>query len=146
MPKPKPRVKAGTSKRAGLTAKQEAFAVAVAKGMSASDAYRSAYDASKTKPDVIHVKASQLMANGKLAVRIAELRAPALEAAQVDVDRWVKEISKYAFDEPSKGLRHADKRGYLDMMARSLGAYEKDNAQQQDSLVLNVSAAVPVKR
>ena len=57
-----------------LTAKQEAFAQAVADGMTQSDAYRSAYDASKTKPDVVNVKASQLAADGKVAVRVAELR------------------------------------------------------------------------
>ena len=57
-----------------LTAKQEAFAQAVADGMNQSDAYRSAYDASKTKPDVVNVKASQLAADGKVAVRVAELR------------------------------------------------------------------------
>ncbi len=142
----KPRVKAGTSKRAGLTAKQEAFAVAVAKGTNASDAYRASYDAGKSAAKTVNEMASRLLNDRKISARITKLRAPALEAAQVDVDRWVRETSKYAFAEPSKGLRHADKRGYLDMMARSLGAYEKDNAQQQDSLVLNVSAAVPVKR
>ena len=57
-----------------LTAKQEAFAQAVADGMTQSDAYRSAYDASKTKPEVIHVNASKLMADAKVALRVAELR------------------------------------------------------------------------
>ena len=58
-----------------LTAKQEAFAQAIASGMNQSDAYRSAYDASNTKPDVVSVKASQLMADGKVTVRVAELQA-----------------------------------------------------------------------
>lgn len=129
-----------------LTQKQEAFAVAVAKGANASDAYRASYAAGKMGLASINVAASQLLNDPKVAIRVAELRAPALEAAQVDVDRWMRETSKYAFGEPSEDLKHADKRGYLDMMARSLGAYEKDNAQQADSLTLRIVAATPVKR
>lgn len=68
-----------------LTAKQEAFAQAVSGGMTQSDAYRSAYDASKTKPDVVSVKASQLMADGKVAVRVAEL-----QAALADKQLWTR--------------------------------------------------------
>ena len=68
-----------------LTAKQEAFAQAVSGGMNQSDAYRSAYDASKTKPDVVSVKASQLMADGKVAVRVAEL-----QAALADKQLWTR--------------------------------------------------------
>lgn len=66
-----------------LTPKQEAFCLAYLETGNASEAYRRAYDAENTKPDVIAVKASQVMANGKVAVRIAELRAPAAEQAKV---------------------------------------------------------------
>lgn len=65
-----------------LTAKQEKFCQAIVSGMNQSDAYRHAYDASKTKPDVVNVKASQLMANGKVKVRVAELRKPVVAAVQ----------------------------------------------------------------
>ncbi len=57
-----------------LTAKQEAFCQAIANGMNQSDAYRSAYDAGKMKPDVVNVKASQLASDGKVTVRLTELR------------------------------------------------------------------------
>jgi phage terminase small subunit len=57
-----------------LTAKQEAFAQAVADGMTQSDAYRSAYNAGKMKPEAIHVNASKLMADAKVALRVASLR------------------------------------------------------------------------
>jgi|SRR3990172_2498791 len=66
-----------------LTAKQEAFAQAVASGMNQSDAYRSAYSAGKMKDSSINVKASQLAADGKVSVRVAELRKPAVDAVQV---------------------------------------------------------------
>jgi hypothetical protein len=58
-----------------LTAKQEAFAQAVADGMTQSDAYRQCYD-TKTKSDKsVNEIASQLMANLKISSRVAELKA-----------------------------------------------------------------------
>ena len=57
-----------------LTAKQEAFAQAVASGMSQSDAYRAAYDASRTKSESVNVNASKMMAGAKVSLRVAELR------------------------------------------------------------------------
>lgn len=122
----------------GLTKKQEKFAVSVTKGVTQSDAYRNAYDAKGMTAKQIHEEASKLMANPKVARRVAELRAPALEATKIDVDRWIQETSKYAFSEVSGDLKHADKRGYLDMMAKTLGAYEKDNTQRAESLALEV--------
>lgn len=74
-----------------LTAKQEAFAQAVSGGMNQSDAYRSVYDAGNMKPDVVNVKASQVMADGKVTVRVAELKA-ALAAKAL----WTREDSVYA--------------------------------------------------
>lgn len=58
-----------------LTAKQEAFAQNVARGMTQADAYRNAYNAENMKPGTVQVKASELMANGKVAVRVGELKA-----------------------------------------------------------------------
>jgi phage terminase small subunit len=69
-----------------LTMKQEKFCQAYVETGNASEAYRRAYDASKTKPDVIHVKASQLLADGRLSVRVAELKALAAERHNMTVD------------------------------------------------------------
>lgn len=71
-----------------LTAKQEAFCQAIADGMTQADAYRSAYSAEKTSDKVVYVKASEMMADGKISVRVAELKA-ALEAKQL----WTREMS-----------------------------------------------------
>lgn len=133
---------------ARLTAKQEAFAVAVAKGMNASDAYRNAFDTKGMKPASVNREAKRLIDNPKIATRLDRLRAPGLKAAQVGVDTWMTETAKYALAKPSKTLKHPDKRGYLDMLGRSLGTYAKDNAQQKarESLVLVVEQATPVKR
>ena len=70
-----------------LTPKQEAFAFAVASGMTQADAYRSAYNVKpETKPEVTQVKASQLMADGKIRVRVEELKKPIIEAAGITLE------------------------------------------------------------
>lgn len=74
-----------------LTAKQEAFCQAIADGKSQADAYRLAYSAGKMKDDAIYVKASQLMADGKVTVRVGELRQALEEKAL-----WSREESVQA--------------------------------------------------
>jgi hypothetical protein len=67
-----------------LTPKQEAFAQAVASGMSQSDAYRAAYKVREsTKPETVNQQASRIMADRKVAARVDELRKPVVEAAQI---------------------------------------------------------------
>jgi len=57
-----------------LTAKQEAFAQAIASGLNQSDAYRSAYSAGKMKDNSINVNASKMASDAKVALRVATLR------------------------------------------------------------------------
>ena len=57
-----------------LTAKQELFCQNIIKGMTQHDAYVNAYDTQNMLPAVIDVKASELMSNGKISVRVKELR------------------------------------------------------------------------
>lgn len=75
-----------------LTAKQEAFCLAVAKGMTQADAYRSAYNAGNMKPDTIQRNACKLMKDNKVSTRVEALRAPvaekAMEKAAID-KAWV---------------------------------------------------------
>lgn len=66
-----------------LTAKQEAFAQAVATGKTQADAYRHAFNAEKMKAETIQQAASRLMADSKVSARVAELRKPVVEAAQI---------------------------------------------------------------
>lgn len=69
-----------------LTAKQEAFCVAVAKGETGSSAYRAAYPASLKWPaKSVHEAASKLLANPKVLSRVEDLRVPAMMASQIDV-------------------------------------------------------------
>ena len=71
-----------------LTAKQEAFAQAVVGGLNQSDAYRSAYNAGKMKPETIQSKASLLMKKGMVGARVDDLRK---ELA--DKSLWTREQS-----------------------------------------------------
>lgn len=57
-----------------LTSKQEAFAQAIADGMTQADAYRAAFDAQKMKAETIHKRASELMTNGEVTGRVQQLR------------------------------------------------------------------------
>lgn len=85
---------------ARLTSKQEAFALAVFKGSSATAAYRAVYDTSGTAPKTINEAASRLMKNSKIVTRLAELRAPAIRKAELSVERTLKEIARLAYSDP----------------------------------------------
>jgi phage terminase small subunit len=81
-----------------LTAKQERFAQAIADGMNQADAYRHAYNAGNMKADAIYVKASELMASGKVSVRVNELKGK-LEAKAL----WTREDSVKALKSIAEG-------------------------------------------
>lgn len=106
-----------------LTPKQEKFAQEVASGKSQADAYRAAFDCSKSSQTTIIKRASELMAKGDISGRVeklkAELSAKALwtreesvnvlaqiaKAAEKDADRVraVSELNKmHGFEAPQK--------------------------------------------
>lgn len=77
-----------------LTAKQEAFAQGIVSGLSQADAYRKAYNAKNMKDAVIHVKASELMSNGKVAGRVETLRKPVIEKLQYNLEHAMLEAAE----------------------------------------------------
>ena len=77
-----------------LTPKQEAFALAYVETGNASEAYRRSYNAEKMKPSVIAVKASELLAHGNVAVRVAELQAAQVERHEITVDDILRELEE----------------------------------------------------
>jgi phage terminase small subunit len=77
-----------------LTPKQEAFCLAYVETGNASEAYRRAYDASRMKDATIHVKASELLSDGKVTVRLEELRQGHAERHEVTVDSLVRELDE----------------------------------------------------
>lgn len=82
-----------------LTAKQEAFAQAVAGGMTQADAYRSAYDCENSSEQVIHNEASLLMQNREISVRVTALKEAIAIAAiwtRLDSVQTLADIAKDA--------------------------------------------------
>lgn len=73
-----------------LTNKQEAFAVKYVECGNATEAYRFAYNAENMTGDVIHVKAYEALNNGKVSVRVAELKEKAQKAADKKFE-WTME-------------------------------------------------------
>lgn len=77
-----------------LTAKQEAFCLAVTKGMSLSDAYREAYDCTRMQPETVNKRASELACNGEITGRINELRAEAARSAVVTLEGHLNDLKR----------------------------------------------------
>ena len=77
-----------------LTPKQEAFALAYVETGNASEAYRRAYNAAKMKPASVAVNASKLLAEAKVALRVQELQAKAVERHETTVDDILRELEE----------------------------------------------------
>lgn len=77
-----------------LTIKQEAFCQAYIETGNASQAYRTAYAADKMKTDSVNRKAKELIDNGKIAARVAELRGEIKERHNVTVDSLIAELEE----------------------------------------------------
>ena len=110
-----------------LTAKQEAFAQAVAAGATQSDAYRQAYNVSPdTNPDTVCENASHLASNTNVAPRIQELKA-ALQKNIAERQVWTldrivtaaEEHRQLALQGGPKGVPAAN--GALELIGRATG-------------------------
>lgn len=77
-----------------LTPKQEAFCIAYIETGNASEAYRRAYACGKSKPETINRTAKELVDNPKIAARLQELRAPAVEAAQITLKQHLLDLQR----------------------------------------------------
>lgn len=77
-----------------LTPKQEAFCLEYMRTSNASEAYRKAYSTSNMKDATINREAHELLLNRKVTARLAEMRAPALEAAQITLAQHLKDLKE----------------------------------------------------
>lgn len=75
-----------------LTPKQESFCIQVVETGNASEAYRRCYNTTKMNPDSVNRKAKELMDNVKIAARLSEMRAPALEKAQITLETHLRDL------------------------------------------------------
>ena len=79
-----------------LTQKQQLFILAFIELGNASAAYRRAYSASKMKAPTVNRRATEMLANGMITARIAELRVEAAKKAVLDrawvLDRLMRNV------------------------------------------------------
>ena len=99
-----------------LTPKQEAFALAYVETGNASEAYRRAYNAEKMKPASVAVNASKLLAGAKVALRVQELQAKAVERHEITVDDLIREL-----EEARTAASNQEKPQAAAMVAATLG-------------------------
>ena len=83
-----------------LTPKQEAFAQAYVETSNASEAYRRAYNAANMKQTSIVVKASQLLAQDNVSVRVSEIRKELAERILWAREDSVRVLAAIAKEEP----------------------------------------------
>lgn len=77
-----------------LTAKQENFCLSYIVTGNASEAYRRSYDAENMADKTINRKAKDLMDNGNIAARIAELRDPVVEKAKITLEQHLNDLRR----------------------------------------------------
>lgn len=77
-----------------LTPKQEAFCAIYMETSNASEAYRQAYDCENANSASVNRMAKEMLDNPKIASRLAELRAPIIEKAQLTVMDLLRELEE----------------------------------------------------
>jgi phage terminase small subunit len=86
-----------------LRVKQERFLQIFLEKGNASEAYRRAYDVSPdTKPETIHRKAAELLANGKVTARLEQMRAELRERNAITLDHLIEALRPIAFSDIRK--------------------------------------------
>ena len=86
-----------------LTPQREAFAAALATGITQAAAYRQAFPRSLNwKDETVWRKASLMAANGEVRARVEELSKKAASANDVTVERVVRELARLAFFDIAK--------------------------------------------
>ena len=87
-----------------LTAKQTAFVASYFKTGNASDAYRDAYNAESMKASTVHVKASELLSNGKVRGRIAQVRQKLEEREVLTIEAHLAQLKRLRDLAAARGL------------------------------------------
>ena len=84
-----------------LTIKQEAFVKAYIETGNASEAYRSAYNSGRMKPETVNREAKALLDNPKIAARVTTIQAAQQRRFEITQDRWLAEYAALGFSKLS---------------------------------------------
>jgi hypothetical protein len=107
-----------------MTPQMEKFCQGIADGLSQADAYRAAYPKSKSwKPETLHPQASKMMADHKIATRVAELREALATKAL-----WTREDSVRALETAMRIAQDKDNAAGLVAAVKELNAMHGFNA------------------
>lgn len=123
-----------------LTAKQEAFAAALARGLKATDAYREAFDAARMTPAAVRANAQKLRNHTAIALRVRELTAQVVEnvqkAVEVDLPKVLFENCRLGFSDIRRVLTDAgevrDPKDWDDDSAAAVQAFETERFEILD--------------
>lgn len=125
-----------------LTPKQEAFARAYVETGNASEAYRRAYNCKlDIKPKTVWEKASHLLAEGKVAARVAALKAKAAERTEITV----ADIAKMLQDAHLVGAKAEDAGAMTEAamsLAKLLGHYVETKNVKASTVNHNIEERV----
>jgi hypothetical protein len=109
-----------------LTAKQEAFAQAIASGMTQADSYRAAYAVKKMTDNAVYREASLMLDNPKIAKRVSELKA---ELSKKHL--WTREMSVKALVKAYKVAEQQSQPSAMTGAVRELNLMHGYNAPEQ---------------
>jgi len=108
----------------GLTAKQEAFCLAILDGKGFSDAYRQAYDTQNMAPASIHREAFALATNPKIASRLERAEREKLAEQRMQrlsrADRVVQKLEEIALRD---GGTDGTQVRALELLGKTLGLF-----------------------
>tara|TARA_S200002703_G_scaffold153739_1_gene155609 strand:+ start:872 stop:1408 length:537 start_codon:yes stop_codon:yes gene_type:complete len=125
------RVVAGQSVKDGLTAKQEAFAQAVATGKTLSDAYRSAYSTENMKDSSVWTEASKLMDVPKVAQRVNSVQRAMEEKSLLDHARLKRLVLERLHEEATNAPSDSARIRALELLGKSIAMFT-DRVEQDD--------------
>ena len=94
----------------GLTPKQTKFIDTYIETGNASEAYRQAYSCQNMKDSTINVKASEMLKNGKIRVRIEELQRDLKKSSDIRKEAILEELSCIAFADIRDYVKFTGKR------------------------------------
>ena len=99
-----------------LTPKQESFCQLYIELGNASEAYRQSYDADSMNEHTVHVKASELLSNGKVTARVEQIRKEHKKRHNITVDTLLLEL-----EEARQAALSAEKPQTAAMVAATMG-------------------------
>ena len=125
-----------------LTPKQELFAQTYIKTGNASEAYRTAYNVTTKNINTINVKASELLKESKISVRVKELQTEQEKKHEISKDKILTRLKEIIFEQELIGVDKLD----LNAMNKAIDTINKMQgyyAPTKEETVLTETQTLP---